>query len=381
MYILLGLIMTLGLVYGFLLVRYRYGWRQLTQHPAAPAAPPYRTRVSVIVPARNEEANIPALLQAFTAQDYPQELVEFIIIDDFSTDNTAVLLRACPAPNVRLLQLSDHFSLDQRLNSYKKKAIETAIGISTGALIVTTDADCVMGPKWIATIVQCYEQGQAKFIAAPVAFHQENNFFKQWQSLDFLTMQGITGAASALRSGSMCNGANLAYEKAVFYEVDGFKGIDHLASGDDMLLMHKIFKAYPSGITYIASRDAIVYTLPVDNLKEFMHQRIRWSSKADKYDDKRLTRVLAVFYFWNACMLLLPVAAIFIPALWPWWLWMMVYKLVVELYFIIPVARFFDRSFLLRIFVPGQPFHMLYILVAGWLGKFGTYEWKGRKVK
>lgn len=47
----------------------------------------------------------------------------------------------------------------------------------------------------------------------------------------------------------MCNGANLAYERKAFNEVNGFAGVDHIASGDDMLLMHKIGKQYPERST------------------------------------------------------------------------------------------------------------------------------------
>ena len=42
----------------------------------------------------------------------------------------------------------------------------------------------------------------------------------------------------------MCNGANLAYERKAFFEVNGFTGIDHIASGDDMLLMQKIAQRF-----------------------------------------------------------------------------------------------------------------------------------------
>jgi cellulose synthase/poly-beta-1,6-N-acetylglucosamine synthase-like glycosyltransferase len=230
-------------------------------------------------------------------------------------------------------------------------------------------------------MVRFYEQYRPKFIAAPVSFYKENNFFKILQSLDFMTMQGITGALAQLKDGTMCNGANLGYERKVFYEVDGFKGIDNIASGDDMLLMFKVFKAYPDGVKYLKSEDAIVETLPVDTFKAFMNQRIRWSSKADKYDDKRLTWVLALVYCWNAVLLFGGLFCLFAPAALPYFLIAMVYKVVLEFYFLIPVSRFFGKKWMLTWFIPGQLFHIPYIVVAGWLGKFGSYQWKGRKVK
>jgi len=83
------------------------------------------------------------------------------------------------------------------------------------------------------------------FIAAPVKIKEEGSLLAKFQALDFLTMQGITGASVYRRLHNMCNGANLAYERQTFYEVNGFDGIDTIASGDDMLLMHKIARRHP----------------------------------------------------------------------------------------------------------------------------------------
>jgi len=108
----------------------------------------------------------------------------------------------------------------------------------------------------------------------------------------------------------MCNGANLAYSRKAFETVNGFKGIDNIASGDDMLLMHKIAKQYPAGIFYLRSKNVIVSTAPVHSIKAFFNQRIRWASKADQYDDKSIFWVLLLVYFLNVLLLLLPVLSL-----------------------------------------------------------------------
>ena len=87
----------------------------------------------------------------------------------------------------------------------------------------------------------------------------------------------------------MCNGANLAYEKKAFYEVNGFTGIDNIASGDDMLLMHKIYKQYPERVLFLKSTDAIVQTKPMETLsrifliKEFAGQVRQINMMIKKY--------------------------------------------------------------------------------------------------
>jgi cellulose synthase/poly-beta-1,6-N-acetylglucosamine synthase-like glycosyltransferase len=214
-----------------------------------------------------------------------------------------------------------------------------------------------------------------------VAYTDETSFLKVFQSLDFMTLQGITGASVYKKFHTMCNGANLAYSKSVFHEVGGFRNIDSIASGDDMLLMHKMYKKYPDRIAFLKNPDAIVRTAPMPTWKSFFNQRIRWASKADKYDDKRIIAVLALVYLWNVWFLVAGVAAFFVHGLWLTWLIFLVIKTIVELWYLEPVAVFFSKQNLLWKFPLAQPVHIAYTIIAGWLGKFGSYQWKGRQVK
>jgi cellulose synthase/poly-beta-1,6-N-acetylglucosamine synthase-like glycosyltransferase len=196
-----------------------------------------------------------------------------------------------------------------------------------------------------------------------------------------MTLQGITGASVYKKFHSMCNGANIAYEKKAFLEVGGFTGIDNIASGDDMLLMHKIFNRYPDRVLFLKSPDAIVQTKPAETLKEFFNQRIRWASKADKYTDKKITAVLLLVYLFNFWILFLGILSVFYFQLFFLFIEVLIAKTIVELFFLYPVAKFFKKEKLLWWFPLAQPFHILYTIVAGWLGKFGSYKWKERRVK
>lgn len=371
----------LMVVYAVLIAYYHAAWNRLPEFvlPEKNAS----VFISVIIAARNEENNINGLLQSLYDQRYPKELYEVIIIDDHSTDNTWPLLqeqRFFPM-QVKPLQLQYFVEERSAIASYKKKAIETGINAAAGTLIVTTDADCRFNPMWLQTIAGFYEANNAKFIAAPVTFHNQRTLLSVFQSLDFLTLQGITAASVYKRFHSMCNGANLAYEKSAFHEVNGFNNIDNIASGDDMLLMHKIFKQYPNGVFYLKNREAIVTTDPVTTWKQFFHQRIRWASKADKYDDKRIFIVLLLVYLLNVCFLAGAVAAFFKTTWLMLVLLLLLAKVLIEFPFVNSVAIFFGQQKLMKYFPFLQPLHIGYTIIAGWLGKFGHYEWKGRKIK
>jgi len=362
--------------YTVLLLLYKSWWKKLAfTKPSAGFQP--TTSFSILIPARNEEKNIAACLQSIQQLNYPAHLFEVIVMDDFSDDATVATAKQFAGVNV--LQLKD--AVKEKINSYKKKAIKIGVEKAIGTYIVTTDADCTVPANWLLNFALIIEQQPTVFIAAPVAMKEESSFIKLFQSLDFLSLQGITGASVAAGFHSMCNGANLCYSKEAFYTVNGFKDVDHIASGDDMLLMYKLYKQFPTEVHYCKAADSIVLTAPVETVGEFFRQRIRWASKADKYEDKRIFWVLLLVYLLNLFLLALFIAGFFNSTFWILLAGSVLYKTIIELLFLIPVAGFFQKEKLLIWFPLAQPFHIVYTVIAGWLGKFGSYEWKGRKVK
>ena len=368
------LYITIGLLflYSFLILFYRAGWLELK--PFSQLSPEAFIKISVIIPARNEEENIGKLLSSIGRQTYPDHLYEVIVIDDHSTDNTATIVNAFSFAKLMRLEADN-------INSYKKKAIETGIAAASGDLIVTTDADCIVQENWLRTIVAFKEDTNAVFITAPVVMENDSTILQTFQTLDFLVLQGITAASAQKRIHNMCNGANLAYEKKAFFDVNGFTGIDHIASGDDMLLMQKFVQRFPKKISYLLSKDAIVTTQAPKTWKEFFSQRIRWASKATNYNDIKIFCTLFLVYFFNCALLALLITGFWMPFLWLGLVGILIVKTIIELIFLYPVARFYDKQKLLRLFPFFQPLHILYTVIAGWLGVFGSFEWKGRRVK
>ena len=337
---------------------------------------------SVIIPARNEEESISKCIESIFNNNYPLNLFEIIVVDDYSTDATAkvVLDLQQKYSNLKVIELAEVLH-GKKLNSYKKKAIQTGIQRSKGEWIITTDADCIVTKNWLASYNQIIQQQNPVFIAAPVQLINTGSFVSIFQCLDFLSLQGVTAASVSAGFHSMCNGANLGYKKTAFYEVNGFAGIDTIASGDDMLLMHKIQKKFTGKIAYLFSKDAIVETTVMPDWKSFFNQRIRWASKASNYQDKKIFFVLLLVYVLNLFLFIMPLVAIFFSFIWLYWLIMLIIKTLVELSFMLPVAQFYHQKKLLKWFPFMQFPHIVYTVFAGWLGKFGDYNWKGRTVK
>lgn len=330
--------------------------------------------VTVIIPARNESANIKACLSALMAQTYPRSLMEIIVVDDLSEDDTAEIVKNFPVKLIRNNPKPGTIA-------FKKQAIATGISQASGALILTTDADCIVANTWVSTMVNTLQSQRAYMVTGPVKMMPGNQCLSMFQSLDFAILQGITAASVGSGIHDMSSGANLAYIKSFYHEVGGFNGIDDIASGDDMLLMQKFSVQYPGSIGYAFSMDAMVNTKTEPTWKLFLQQRIRWASKATKYKDPVLFRILLLVYAVNLWVVALLVMGLWNRRAFVFGLILMIIKLMIEWRFVQNVLQFFSLLPLMRWFPIAQPLHILYTVVSGFFGQAGGYRWKGRNVK
>jgi glycosyltransferase involved in cell wall biosynthesis len=363
----------LMLAYALLIKRYDDAFTQIRKNFSI--ADTVATQlVTVVIPARNEAANIKACLSALMAQTYPNTLIEIIVVDDASEDDTAEIVKSFPVKLIRNNPTPGTIA-------FKKQAIATGISQASGALILTTDADCIVAQTWVSTMVNTLQSQRAYMITGPVKMMPGNSFLSMFQSLDFAILQGITAASLGSGIHDMSSGANLAYIKSFYHEVGGFSGIDDIASGDDMLLMQKFSAQYPGSIGYAFSTEAMVSTKTESTWKLFLQQRIRWASKATRYKDPVLFRILLLVYVVNLWIIALLLVGIWNHRALVLGLILMIIKLIVEWQFVQRVLRFFELSPLMRWFPIAQPLHILYTVVSGFFGQAGGYRWKGRNVK
>lgn len=234
-----------------------------------------KTKISVIIAARNEELTIANCINAIAAQIYPSDILEIIVVDDHSTDKT----KEVAEKTLSSISLSNKIISNREKAHGKKSALSEGIKNSSGELIVITDADCTSSTTWLSTIESEYRKSGAYMLCGPVKITGENKFIEYFQSLELCGLSLLSGAGINARLPLLCNGANIAYTRKVFDEVEGFKGIDNNPSGDDILLMFKIDNKFPGKIRYVKSKDAFVSTPAQDSMKGFLDQRIRWASK------------------------------------------------------------------------------------------------------
>ena len=327
--------------------------------------------ISIIVACRNEEDNILHLLKSLTKQTYIKEKTEIIIINDHSSDNTRDIIS-------RFIQDFQHiklFDLPENKTG-KKEALAYGIKNSNSDIIITTDADCTIKKYWLNSLVNYYIQSKPKLLVGPVAFsYRNNNIFQKLQAFEFLSLIGSGAGAIGVNKPIMCNGANLLFEKSL-YENSNIKS--HIASGDDIFLMLQTKKKYEKAVHFIKSRDAIVYTKTAKSIKDFFHQRVRWTSKSKAYRNFDIIFTALIVTFAN-----LVLAFSFLYTIWDFsflntFILLFIIKSIFDLFILIPVTKFFHTLKLLWLFFPLQIIYPFYIVFTVIFGLIGNFNWKDR---
>lgn len=334
-----------------------------------------KTSFSVIIPFRNEAENLPKLLDSIHRLNYPSKHIEFIFVDDESSDDSVQLItKSLHGYDVR-------FSIVKNIrtsNSPKKDAIQVAIQRAAHEWIITTDADCMLPKDWL----QCYnayiQKQDVIMIAGPVKYYIEKTFLETLQQVEFHTLQGVTIGSFGIKNPMMCNGANLAYTKTAFFAVHGFEGNNSIASGDDVFLFEKMYQLNAEKVHFLKSKAALVTTLPEKTWKGFIEQRVRWASKSSHYKNSFTKLVGLLVVLGNLTMVISFALTVFQAFPLHFFLIIFLIKTIADVLLHLKFNQFFlKRNKLPRYIINGfvYPFMSIFIVI---LTIFSGYTWKGR---
>lgn len=338
-----------------------------------------KTTFSVLIPFRNEAKNLPILLASIAKLDYPKTLFEVILINDNSNDDfkTAITTFIKTHPHIQLTVLTSTTTS----NSPKKNAIALGITHAKNKWIVTTDADCIVPKQWLSLFNTYITTKNPVCIAAPVSYHSVNSFLKHFQLLDFLSLMGVTIGAFGLNRPFLCNGANLAYKKSAFVNVNGFSGNTHIASGDDIFLLEKLKTTYPKRIHYLKNKNAIVTTLPEQTIKQLVQQRRRWAAKTTTYNTAFAKFVGTIVFTTNFMLVFVFFVLCITPANCFNLVCCFSAKFIIDALFFYKITVFFNKKITLKHYPLASflyPFFSIYIALSS---QILSYRWKGRAFK
>jgi cellulose synthase/poly-beta-1,6-N-acetylglucosamine synthase-like glycosyltransferase len=331
-----------------------------------------KIKFSIIVPFRNEAENLPMLLESFSKLNYPMALFEVILVDDASEKEFKIQSFKFQVSIIKNIRLS---------NSPKKDAIKSAMQIVNTDWVITTDADCVVNKNWLLTLDNFIQLQDVAMIAGAVTYRCKNSFLHHFQQLDLASLQGATIGSFGINKGFMCNGANFAYTKTLFQELNGFEGNNEIASGDDVFLLQKAILSDKFGakkVHYLKSKNTLVTTKPSDTWSTLFYQRVRWASKTTSYQSGFGKRLGILVFAGNMAWLLAVgcwlLGFLYLQNL----LLLLLIKFLADAILILKANHFLNKTKIHNLILSSFLYPFFSVSVALY-SLFGKYEWKGRR--
>ena len=367
------LILTSGYFLGLLWLRYLIQQAVRFSQPTLPKVLP---TVSIVVSLHNEANNIPFLLPALLAQNYPANRLEIILVNDRSTDATPQLLKEWAQKDHRIRCLS--ISATPPGIAPKKYALSQAIARANGEIILQTDADGRPSPHWVQNMVSYFSPKVGVVLGyAPYIYQNvHHSFWYRILALEYCSIAGIALATTGLQQPATAVGTNLAYRRQVFTEINGYGRYWHIPSGDDDLFVQEVRRRTRWRFAFATTPNSFVWNAPPRSFQQFYQQRLRFASKGFLYSPFQ-TAILIAFYILNVLLVISGLGVVMGNIFLGGWLASMVLKIAGEAIFMRAVCQQFQQQHLMKVFPIAALLHIPYVIYFGLVAQFTSYRWKG----
>jgi len=329
-------------------------------------------KVSVIIPFRNEAENLPFLVRDLLAQSYPKNRVEVVFVDDHSSDGSGSVLDSM----VSGISGFSHLPLLPG-NSGKKAALYHGIQHASNERLIQVDADCRLGPHFIASHMAFLEKHPSDLVAGLLSTSQgKGGFLEAFERLDLMALAGTGAGSFALGRPMMCSGANLAYSRDLYMETRVFDPVETCESGDDMFLMIGARKLKRT-LAFNTACEACVETAPVPSFRALLSQRIRWGAKSTRYGMADIQMLAVLVALTNLIVLLMPLWFFLYTEGWPCLAGAWIVKSLVDFLLIYRVSGLCQQKAGLHWFLPVSLayYPVFFLSLVGSL--LGRTSWKG----
>jgi len=228
--------------------------------------------ITILVAARNEESNIERCVRGLLAQVYPQDQLEIIVVDDESDDGTPEILERLCAESTGRLRVY-RTSAERSHARGKARAIAQGVDMSSGEIVLLTDADCIPPPHWARGIVSYFTEHIDALGSFTIV--RSHDLFSRIQMLDWFHLQSLACSAMGLGYPIGVLGNNMAFRRTAYNAVGGYRSIAFSVT-EDFELFRAIYKA-GGGLRFPCDSDTVMWTLPCASIAEVVRQKQRWA--------------------------------------------------------------------------------------------------------
>lgn len=227
----------------------------------------YQPRVSVIIPAWNEEIGLIHTVESVLKSSYHN--LEVVIVNDGSTDSSDSLMRDFTA-NYNKSENTKKIIYHYQGNGGKGSALNKGIQLSSGEIILTVDADGIVSQDAVKNFVAYFADPKVMGAVGNVKVANTDSVIGVTQCLEFIFSFYFKKADALMGSIYIIGGAAGAFRREVF-DILGPYSEGNIT--EDIELTVRMQKA---GMKIIYAPDAVVYTEGASDIKGLMKQRLRW---------------------------------------------------------------------------------------------------------
>lgn len=333
-----------------------------------------KIKLSVVVAFRNEEKNLPILLDSLLMQTISSDLYELILVNDHSTDGSLVVAQTYK-DRFRNLTVITSF----RKAKGKKTALLCGIDVAQYPIIVFTDADCIPANTWLESLSSKFSDN-VDFTLGTVLLSPINGFVRKIQSLEYSSLMATAAGSCGIGRAVIASSANLAFKRNLL-NVNSNSLQGNISSGDDMFLLHSAKKRTGCKIDFLNDNNAIVHTSTESTLGLALRQRKRWASKSIYYKDFDTIFTSIVVFAFNFMLFGLVIASFFLIKYFMIFLCLLCAKSLVDFLLLNRFLRFTKQEELMKVFIPLQLLYPLYVVYTFFSGVIFKTTWKGRRIK
>lgn len=232
--------------------------------------------VSIVIVAKDEANYLPDCLDTLSELSYPKDKLEIILVDDRSKDATYTLMcqfanRNSHAKTIRMETVPPDYT-------GKTNGLIHGIGKCTGEILFITDADCMVPPDWIQSMLKGLNEktGLIGGYVQTDTQEKKGTLFSRLQSIDWIFITTIASGWANLGYPISVFGNNFFIRKDVYDILGGFQAVKDQVLEDFALVQILRRKAIATVRVYL-DKDSMITTQPVTSWTEFFSQRKRWS--------------------------------------------------------------------------------------------------------
>ena len=333
--------------------------------------------ISIIVAVKNGEKSLPILLNDLEHQNY-KGMIEYLIVDDESTDNTQKIIKQFQNKNNKFIYISSTEGNQQLF--FKKRALDAGIKNAKFDTLLFTDVDCRLKPSWAKSMAQSFHEDVDYVIGfSEVPYY--NNIITWFQRIDFLMLLTAARGICNLKIPFASTGQNQAYRKKLYDEI-GFLSLSNSIQGDDSLFLQLCIKNNIN-IIFNDNPKSFVTSRIETKFWNLIKQRIRWSGDAKimwKFNKIFFSIIVATFST-NLLIMILTYESIFLKSTYTSYLqYILFIKFILELLIYIVGALKLKFKLNLPLFLYWFILEIPYVICMGIGSIFVKYiSWRGQK--